>query len=86
MNQPQGGPASDRSFGDYAVGSRIEGRWEVLGVCGGAGKSGMGVEYIVRDLPPTCPNPNRNSASAKGLITIGPEFDEPLGNFKPYME
>ncbi len=24
--------------------------------------------------------------SAKGLIEIGPEFDEPLEDFKPYME
>ena len=25
------------------------------------------------------------AGSAKGLITIGPEFDEPLEDFKPYM-
>ena len=24
--------------------------------------------------------------SAKGLIKIGPEFDEPLEDFKPYLE
>ena len=24
--------------------------------------------------------------SAKGLIKIGPEFDEPLEDFKPYMQ
>ena len=40
----------ERIFGDYAVGTRIEGRWEVLRVCGGAGQSGMGVVYVVRDL------------------------------------
>ena len=26
------------------------------------------------------------AGSAKGLIEIGPDFDEPLADFKPYME
>lgn len=26
------------------------------------------------------------AGSAKGLIEIGPDFDEPLEDFKPYME
>ena len=26
------------------------------------------------------------AGSAKGLIEIGPDFDEPLEEFKPYME
>ena len=30
--------------------------------------------------------PKPQFGSAKGLITIGPEFDEPLEDFKPYME
>ena len=29
--------------------------------------------------------PKPQFGSAKGLITIGPEFDEPLEDFKPYM-
>ena len=36
------------------------------------------------------PGPAGNAApkagSAKGLIEIGPDFDEPLEDFKPYME
>jgi hypothetical protein len=36
------------------------------------------------------PSSARNAApkagSAKGLIEIGPDFDEPLEDFKPYME
>jgi hypothetical protein len=30
--------------------------------------------------------PKPQFGSAKGLITIGPEFDEPLEDLKPYME
>ena len=30
--------------------------------------------------------PKPQFGSAKGLITIGPDFDEPLEEFKPYME
>ena len=33
---------------------------------------------------PVTPKPQ--FGSAKGLITIGPEFDEPLEDFKPYLE
>jgi hypothetical protein len=32
------------------------------------------------------PQPKPQFGSAKGLITIGPEFDEPLDDFKPYTE
>ena len=35
--------------------------------------------------PPT-PTPKPQFGSAKGLIKIGPEFDEPLEDFKPYTE
>lgn len=30
--------------------------------------------------------PKPQFGSGKGLIEIGPEFDEPLADFKPYME
>jgi hypothetical protein len=30
--------------------------------------------------------PKPKSGSAKGLIHIAPDFDEPLEDFKPYME
>lgn len=32
----------------YRVGDRLAGRWEVLNICGGKDRSGMGVVYIVR--------------------------------------
>lgn len=32
------------------------------------------------------PKPAPKAGSAKGLIEIGPDFDEPLEDFKPYME
>jgi len=32
------------------------------------------------------PPPMPQFGSAKGLITIRPEFDEPLEDFKPYLE
>jgi len=32
------------------------------------------------------PLPKPQFGSAKGMITMGPEFDEPLEDFKPYME
>jgi Protein of unknown function (DUF2281) len=31
-------------------------------------------------------NPAPKAGSAKGLIHIAPDFDEPLEDFKPYME
>jgi hypothetical protein len=34
----------------------------------------------------TSPKPAPKAGSAKGLIEIGPDFDEPLEDFKPYME
>ena len=32
------------------------------------------------------PSPKPQFGSAKGLIKVGPEFDESLEDFKPYME
>lgn len=32
------------------------------------------------------PKPKATFGSAKGLIHIAPDFDEPLEDFKPYME
>ena len=34
----------------YGIGDRISGRWEVQDICGGEGRSGMGVVYIVNDI------------------------------------
>ena len=42
------------------------------------------VEKIAEKPTPTKPTPK--AGSAKGLIQIGPDFDEPLEDFKPYME
>jgi hypothetical protein len=36
------------------------------------------------NAPP--PKPKPQFGSAKGLIHIAPDFDEPLEDFKPYME
>jgi hypothetical protein len=43
------------------------------------------VEALAANPPPT-PKPTPKAGSAKGLITIGPDFDEPLEDFKPYMK
>jgi len=32
------------------------------------------------------PSPAPKAGSAKGLIHMAPDFDEPLEDFKPYME
>ena len=34
----------------------------------------------------TVRNPTPKAGSAKGLIEIATDFDEPLADFKPYME
>ena len=44
------------------------------------------VESLTAKPSATSPKPKPQFGSAKGLITIGPEFDEPLEDFKPYME
>ena len=43
------------------------------------------VESLVKQTP-AAPKPAPKAGSAKGLIEIGPDFDEPLEDFKPYME
>ena len=42
------------------------------------------IESIAEKKPSDKPKPK--AGSAKGLIHIGPDFDEPLEDFKPYME
>lgn len=44
------------------------------------------VEALAQKPQPSAPKPAPKAGSAKGLITIGPDFDEPLEDFKPYME
>ena len=34
----------------YNIGDRIQGRWQITEIYGGAGKSGVGIVYIVKDL------------------------------------
>ncbi len=43
------------------------------------------VELLAGQPGPAVANAPK-AGSAKGLIEIGPEFDEPLEDFKPYME
>ena len=43
-------------------------------------------EVLATKGPPATPPPKPQFGSAKGLIKIGPEFDEPLEDFKPYTE
>ena len=42
------------------------------------------VEKLMAQTPAKKISPK--AGSAKGLIHIGPDFDEPLEDFKPYME
>ncbi len=44
------------------------------------------VEALATTAQATPSKPKPQFGSAKGLITIGPDFDEPLEDFKPYME
>ena len=41
---------------------------------------------LLAGQPSPAKNPAPKAGSAKGLIEIGPAFDEPLEDFKPYME
>ena len=43
-------------------------------------------EMLAANGKSSTPPPKPQFGSAKGLITIGPEFDEPLEDFKAYME
>jgi len=38
------------------------------------------------EIPNASEKPKPKFGSAKGLIHIAPDFDEPLEDFKPYME
>ena len=42
-------------------------------------------EDLATKNSPTKPVPHPRFGSAKGLITVGPAFDEPLEDLKPYM-
>lgn len=44
------------------------------------------VEALATKPKADAPKPKPQFGSAKGLITIGPDFDEPLEDFKPYTE
>ena len=44
------------------------------------------VEVLATTPPAAAPKPKPQFGSARGLITIGPDFDEPLEDFKTYME
>lgn len=44
------------------------------------------VEALAAKPKTDAPRPKPHFGSAKGLITIAPDFDEPLEDFKPYME
>ena len=43
-------------------------------------------EMLAANRNTSRPKPAPKAGSAKGLIEIGPGFDEPLEDFKPYME
>jgi hypothetical protein len=43
-------------------------------------------EMLVANGGASKPKPAPKAGSAKGLIEIGPSFDEPLEDFKSYME
>ena len=49
--------------------------------------AGEPVEVIVLPAPDrgSAKRPRRQAGSAKGLITVPDDFDEPLDDFKPYM-
>ena len=43
-------------------------------------------ETFAAQAPSATSAPKPQFGSAKGLIQIGPEFDEPLEDFKPYLQ
>ena len=43
-------------------------------------------EMLAANRNPSALKSAPKAGSAKGLIEIGPDFDEPLEDFKPYME
>lgn len=42
-------------------------------------------QHLVKLVPIPLTKPRRRSGSAKGMITISDDFDEPLGDFADYM-
>lgn len=42
-------PSKEHGGAEYQIGDAIQGRWVVRSICGGRGRSGMGVVYIVDD-------------------------------------
>ena len=44
------------------------------------------VELLAAGQPGAAGTAASKAGSAKGLIEISPDFDEPLEDFKPYME
>ena len=51
-----------------------------------AQKALLQIVELLASQPSAADTTGPKAGSAKGLITIGPEFDEPLEDFKPYME
>lgn len=44
------------------------------------------VSLTMPDATPTAPGRKRVIGTAKGLITVPPDFNEPLEDMRPYME
>ena len=51
-----------------------------------AQKALLQIVELLAGLPAVTGKGAPKAGSAKGLIEIGPDFDEPLEDFKPYME
>ena len=51
-----------------------------------AQKALLQIVELLASQPSAAGNAAPKAGSAKGLIEIGPDFDEPLEDFKPYME
>lgn len=43
-------------------------------------------QQVIQLVPTVLDKPRPRFGSAKGLITMSDNFDEPLDDFKPYME
>ncbi len=51
-----------------------------------AQKALLQIVELLAGKPGTAGTAATKAGSAKGLIEIGPDFDEPLADFKPYRE
>jgi hypothetical protein len=51
-----------------------------------AQKALLQIVELLAGKPNAAGNAAPKAGSAKGLIEIGPDFDEPLADFKPYTE